>query len=220
MPRSSSLPAELKYLEPFRKQLAKLEPEEINENMDLSLLNNLFARRITGLSENDAIEALKSDYAALEAWLAVLERQNDSLIFLEAYLSVLAGTPELIRELKAGTTASKTKPRVQMETPKGSRARNLQHGVLKVVSHEEVLFIQPISKDDVEMYTVHFCSSNPTVDIAGVSGFRFHNGANVEHIFQVTGGAVLCLISGPVELEKSRFAPYLRTIRVVQEECC
>ena len=61
MRRSAPLPKSLSYLTPLRSQLAALPEEEVNEDMDLSLFQSVFLRRIKGLSSEEAKVALQTD---------------------------------------------------------------------------------------------------------------------------------------------------------------
>ena len=140
MPRRPLLPERLSYLEPFRKALNRLEPEEFNEDMDQSLLHKLVLRRTEGLAADEAAKVLEADGLELKNWLSSTGHDDDSLLWLEAQLSVL---PDLIEELRSQPTESKAKLRVQMEFPKGVREKRMQHGVLRSTWPRVVLFAMP-----------------------------------------------------------------------------
>lgn len=93
MPRLTPLPVQLRYLQPFRKQVARLKADEIDESMDLSLLNTLLLNRIAGMSLEDGKRLLQQDQAALEKWLSIPDLEdNGGMSFLRGYLM---GLPEL-----------------------------------------------------------------------------------------------------------------------------
>jgi hypothetical protein len=71
MPRKAQapLPDQLKYLRPFVRSLAKLPPEELNEDVDASRLEAALRRRLSGLDEDAADAALAEDRQLLETWL-------------------------------------------------------------------------------------------------------------------------------------------------------
>lgn len=63
------LPETLRHLRPFANRLAKLSPEDFNEDMDLAPLEAALRRRIRGMDEESAEAALEHDRALLEAFL-------------------------------------------------------------------------------------------------------------------------------------------------------
>lgn len=140
MPRRPPLPERLRYLEPFRKVLNRLEPEEFNEDMDVSLLHQLVLKRTEGLGAQEAVEVLKADGSELKIFLSSSGYDDEPLHCLEAQLSVL---PDLIEEIRNQPIETKAKLKVQMEFPKGVRERRMQQGVLRVTWPEIVLFAMP-----------------------------------------------------------------------------
>lgn len=67
---ANSLPTRIRYLEPVRKQLAALGPDDIHEDTDLSVLRRVVRKRVKGLSDVEARSALNEDAAELEKWLS------------------------------------------------------------------------------------------------------------------------------------------------------
>ena len=130
----------MSYLEPFRKVLNRLEPEEFNEDMDQNLLHKLVLKRTESLAADEATKVLEADALELKNWLSSTGHDDDSLLWLEAQLSVL---PDLIGELRNQPTESKAKLRVEMQLPKGVREKRMQHGILKVTWPKIVLFTMP-----------------------------------------------------------------------------
>src|SRR5678816_838395 len=61
MPRIPPLPDSLEYLKPVRKQLAALRVEELNEDLDPSMVEVALAGRIAGLPPSLARERLRAD---------------------------------------------------------------------------------------------------------------------------------------------------------------
>ena len=99
MPRSQSLPRQLRYLEPFRRLLNGLEPEEFNEDMDQSLLHNLVLNRTEGLAVDEAARVLEADGLELKNWLSSSGQGDESLLWLEAvgfpFVAVIGGWIEV-----------------------------------------------------------------------------------------------------------------------------
>ena len=220
MPRLKPLPKQLRYLQPFRAGLDRLEPEELNENADVSALHKVILKRVEGLSSKDAAAALEADLVELKSWISTSASEDDAAHFLEAQLSVL---PFLIEEL--GTPALEpppkptTKLRTQMEIPKGARARAMQHGVLKVTWNGVILFACPFTKEDVEIHMEMFGHTARPVVFGKVSGFRLHRNDHPEFMLTVPGGHVLVsLVNCELDLEQSKFENYLRTLRIVEQQ--
>jgi hypothetical protein len=55
------LPEPLQYLQPFVRSLAKLPPDELNEDVDAFRLELALRKRLHGLDEDAAAEVLSSD---------------------------------------------------------------------------------------------------------------------------------------------------------------
>src|SRR5580765_4631269 len=88
MPRPSSLPERLRYLQPFRKRFASRAPEELNEDSGEAPLFALLSKRIKGRSKAEAQNVLEADFAALEKWLSDPANENDCLQFVRGFLMV------------------------------------------------------------------------------------------------------------------------------------
>jgi len=63
------LPERLRYLQPFANALAKLPPDQLNEDVDASRLESTLRKRVRGLDEGAAEAELAKDRDALERWL-------------------------------------------------------------------------------------------------------------------------------------------------------
>src|SRR6266540_5805515 len=67
--KPAALPETLRYLQPFANALAKLAPEDLNEDVDASALESALRKRVRGLDEEAADAELAKDRAVLERWL-------------------------------------------------------------------------------------------------------------------------------------------------------
>jgi hypothetical protein len=67
--KPAPLPEPLRYLQPFADALAKLPPEELNEDVDASQLDAALRKRVRGLDEEAADAELAADRNLLERWL-------------------------------------------------------------------------------------------------------------------------------------------------------
>src|SRR4026208_1537923 len=79
---ANTLPTRLRYLEPVRKQLAVLDPDEIHENMDLSILRRAVRKRLKGLSDEEGRALLREDADELARWLPTRDEQDQRLYFI------------------------------------------------------------------------------------------------------------------------------------------
>lgn len=216
MPRLKPLPKQIRYLQPFRAVLNRLEPGELNEDTDVGALHKVILKRIEGLSSKDAATALEADLFALKSWISTSATEDNAACYLEARLSVMPG---LIEELRTQAPEPTTKLSVQMEIPKGARKRAMQHGVLKVTWSRLILFAIPFSQENVEKHMEVFGHTARPVAFGKINGFRLRRNDHPEFILNVPGGHVLVdLIDRKLDLEQSKFADYLHTLRVVPEQ--
>ncbi len=68
-PPGPPLPSRVRYLQPFMDDLFSLPSEEVNEDLDTSLLDQLLEQRVKGLSLAKAEARLTADHKALKAWM-------------------------------------------------------------------------------------------------------------------------------------------------------
>src|SRR5213592_1291343 len=113
---SHPLPTRLRYLEPVRKQLAALAPDDIHEDTDLSVLRRVVRKRVKGLSDEDARSALRDDAAELESWLSAPGQADTRLYFVlpilpDAIEVLLAEQPQMPPE----------RGEARMELPEGAK---------------------------------------------------------------------------------------------------
>lgn len=211
MPGAEPLPASLRYLLPFRTHVAKLEPEEIRGDMDFSALRKLLRKRIKGLSLEQAEKALEADCAALAAWLSEPARHREFLILAQVYLSTW---PDLVRELLEEDPP--LGPKVVLETPKGARAKKLQHGVLKVSWKETVLFLIPLTGEDLDRYLSLYWHEFPLK--GGQARKRRGDFEGFEYLLAVEGGHVLAKFATQHEANEAKLKMCCASIRVLQRK--
>ncbi len=83
---SPRLPSPLSYLQPVMDELMSLPPEEVNEDLDISLLFQLLEQRIKGLSLAKAESRLTTDRKKLKAWM---EKDRDHRCVVEFVLPIM-----------------------------------------------------------------------------------------------------------------------------------
>jgi len=109
----SLLPTELNYLEPVAKELAKLPPDDLNEDVDASKLLAALRNRVKGLELRDAISQLTKDSEVLQKWIKETKTSEGAVFFISAYF--LRPGP-LARDLLAPPPPPEPTVSVEMES--------------------------------------------------------------------------------------------------------
>jgi len=113
----NSLPDELDYLRPALAELLALSSEELNEDVDLSGVENVLRERIKGLSIREATERIKSDCVALTKWSKQSGNSEAAISFVIGVLSYRPGP--LARRLLAPVQPVQPEPTIIFEPPSG-----------------------------------------------------------------------------------------------------
>jgi len=125
MPRASSLPEQLRYLQQFRKKFASRAPAELSENTGEIALFALLSKRIKGHSKAEAQRILETDLAVLEEWLSESANENDCLQFVRGFLMV--SPSELAKRIiEESAKAAEFPPEVEMDSPKDAKVRRVK----------------------------------------------------------------------------------------------
>ncbi len=231
MPRLTPLPKRLRYLQPFRKQVANLKPEEIDESMDLSLLNELLCQRIHGFSLEEGKKLLQDDQAVLKEWLSTPDLEdNGGMGFLHGYFM---GLPELIDHLLEEKNKPPQRDEIRMELPVEAKIKKrLDHGVWEVSWLQAKLWISPADQHSIENEVRGFLelARTPFVDVVvlpvafgNVGGVKkvtrepYSKSPEFDYALQVPGGYVTIGLLKPGQgLDESRFEQYFHAIRIVR----
>jgi hypothetical protein len=112
------LPAALGYLQPFVRSLAKLPPEELNEDVDASRLVAALRKRLRGLDEGSAEAALAKDRELLETWLKTAASSEHPAHWVLGYLRC----PDLPAHLRGAPDPLPRGPSLTFAAPEGWRA--------------------------------------------------------------------------------------------------
>jgi hypothetical protein len=229
MPRLSPLPERLRYLEPFRKQVARLKPEEIDESMDLSLLNKLLLERIKGIPIDEGKAKIKADSELLETWLSSPGlNDNGGMMFLQGYFMAL---PELVDRL----LEEKDKPippqqEIQIDFPAEAKLKKMRGGLLKVSWLKTTIFVLPCDKEYRD-YQIKEFREGPSdklskvsvtqVKFGNVTGFRRFTdisvvgSMNVDYALEIPGGyAAVTLLKKGTAINPSQFEQFFHTLRI------
>jgi hypothetical protein len=115
MKASSPLPKSLQYLQPFVRSLAKLPPEELNEDIDASKLDSALRKRLRGLDETKAAQALSNDREELERWLKSSAPPDHPANWVFGYISL----PDLAQHLTHPPEPAPVGPKIDFQPPEG-----------------------------------------------------------------------------------------------------
>ncbi len=230
MPRLTPLPERLRYLQPFRRQTAKLKPEEIDESMDLSLLNEFLCQRMDGVSPEAGKRMLQEDQEVLAKWLESPDLEdNGGMVFLHGYLMAL---PELVdRLLEARGKPGEEQIEVQMDLPPEAKIKKQRGGLWKVTWLRTTLFALPSTKEYTEFQIKDF-QEGPreklakvtvtSVKFGNITGFKrlvdlsIVGAMHVDYALIVPGGyASVTLLKKATNIDPSQFENYFHTIRIV-----
>jgi hypothetical protein len=115
MKTRTSLPQPLQYLQSFLRLLAKLAPDELNEDVDASQLELALRKRLGSLDEDAAAEALSKDRDQLERWLKTSASEDHPAYWVLGYLSL----PDLAQQLTGPPEPPPIGPKMDFEPPDG-----------------------------------------------------------------------------------------------------
>jgi hypothetical protein len=226
---ANALPERLRYLEPVRKQLAGLGPDEIHEETDLSVLRRVVRKRVKGLSEEAARVLLREDAAELERWLSTAAEPDTRLYFITPIL------PDAIEILLTEEPESPPeRGEVRMELPEGAKV-TVENGTWSVKWGRLWLFVYPRHREEMHSEAGRWkddSKSHPMVDGSGnsVEEVRFGEVAGIKSIWKekarkikrvayaldVPGGHIVAGVdSGRVDFDESEFEQYFHTMRVL-----
>jgi hypothetical protein len=220
MARSTLLPERLRYLQPVRNKLAKLAPEDINEDLDNSFLRKSIRKRVHGLSEADARMTLNEDSTVLATWLAGAGTDNDYMGFVQGFLLIAAEMPE--KFLKAPAPAAPLL-RVLMDLPAGAKVRRFEKqgdGGMLVSRKGLYIAVGVMPEENVASMVREMAQVERGCKVA-VSKVQFGKGVN--YMLAVPGGHVTASISAigkkidESKWDESEVEGYFHTIQIVQK---
>jgi hypothetical protein len=223
------LPTRIRYLEPVRKQLAALHPDDIHEDTDLSVLRRIVRKRVKGLSEGQARAALQEDAAELERWLATPGLQDARLFFV---LPILPGAVEIL--LTEQPQEPPERGEVSMELPDGAKIMK-ENGCWSVKWRRLLLCLSPSHCEEMHREAGRFkdeATSRPMVEGSGMSvaDVRFGQVSGIkritkvaspafkrlEYALDVPGGYLMAVLARRAgDFDESEIERYLHTLRVL-----
>ena len=119
MKKPDPLPERLRYLQPFANALAKLPPEDLNEDVDTARLDSALRRRVRGLDEETAEAELAKDRGLLARWLK--DKPDHPAHWILGFLL----SPDLATHLTQPAESPPRGPEMLFEAPNGWKVRKV-----------------------------------------------------------------------------------------------
>jgi hypothetical protein len=117
--KPTRLPEPLRHLQPFANALAKLPPENLNEDVDASRLEAALRKRVRGLDEEAADAALTKDRDLLERWLE--DKPDHPAHWIRGFLLC----PDLATQLTKPAEPPPRGPEMFFEAPTGWKVKRV-----------------------------------------------------------------------------------------------
>ena len=117
--KPASLPELLQYLQPFANALAKLPPDDLNEDVDASRLEAALRKRVRGLDEETADAGLAKDRDLLEGWLT--DKPEHPAHWILGFLL----SPDLATHLTQPAEIPPRSPEMLFEAPNGWKVKTV-----------------------------------------------------------------------------------------------
>jgi len=235
MERSALLPPRLRYLEPVRKYLTALGPEEVNENTDLTMIRKVVRKRVKGLPAEQARAALNEDGAELDIWLSAHLRGNESLGFLLPFLAMDAADT-LLQE----PAEMPPEREVSMDLQEDAKISK-ENGCWSVKWRKKLLSLYPSDSEKMESEIARFRSEakrRPMLDGDGIELVDVHFASvrgikrtykqtwpapskQVDYALEVPGGYVLATLqslTGDAHFDESEVEVQLHTLRAISHQ--
>ncbi|MDR3618134.1 MAG: hypothetical protein P4L85_02200 [Paludisphaera borealis] len=231
MPANSptSLPSPLRYLQSFVRTLAKLPPDQLNEDIDCSRLETALRKRIRGLKLDAAAAELEKDRALLETWLNTQEPPTHPASWILGFLSY----PDLATQLSRPAEPPPRGPQVTFDAPDDWKVkaepfglvfkRGKLIGTIMVIDESTFETIQ-LQQESIAV-SPHLQASHETIDIryGGASGKKYvFNQATtvpwkrVDYLLNVPVGFVCVTLfdSFGADFDEEPFESRLHTLRL------
>ena len=147
--KPARLPEPLRYLQPFVNSLAKLPPEDLNEDVDPTRLESALRNRLRGLDEEAADAELAKDRGLLERWLRTQADHPAHWVF--GFLL----SPDLVTHLTQPAPPTPRGPEMTLESPRGWKVKKVPFR-LDLKADKVVGSIMAIDDDTFQMLQYQF----------------------------------------------------------------
>ena len=229
MTNASPLPNRLGYLEPVRKQLTALGPDDVHEDTDLSVLRRVVRKRVKGMSEEEAQIALREDASELEQWLSSAGQANKCLYFV---LPILPDALEIF--LAKPAQGPPVRGEVNMDLPDGAKVTK-ENGCWSVKWRRMFLGLYPSHCEDMHRSAGQFredakCRPMTAGNGMSVVDVRFGDVVGIrcvsmmttpkfkrlDYALEVPGGYIVAVLDSSVgEFDESGLEACFHTLRVL-----
>lgn len=226
--RPAPLPEPLRYLQSFVNVLAKLPPEEWNEDVDASRLESALRKRLRGLDEVAATEELSKDREMLLTWLETTASPGHPAHWILGYLSL----PELADYLTRPAERAPRGPKISFDAPKGWRAKSVPFslnlkkgklvGVITAIDHFSFDLGQRQAEYWVAPPDIDLTRETQSVSYGEISGKKYTYRQvvpapwkQVDYLLSVPGGfarVTLCAMGD--DFDETPFELNLHTLRL------
>jgi hypothetical protein len=212
-----------------QKQLAAMDPDDIHEGTDLSMLRKVVRKRVKGLSEEQARDVLHQDAAELERWLATPGLRDARLFFV---LPILPDAVEVL--LTEHPQEPPERGEVSMKLPDGTKVMK-ENGCWSVKWQRLLLCLAPSHCEEMHREAGRFkdeAKSHPMVGGSGMSvtDVQFDQVSGIkcitkvasprfkrlEYALEVPGGYVMATLATRAgDFDESDIERYFNTLRVL-----
>jgi hypothetical protein len=230
MPKKTSapLPEPLQYLRPFVRWLARLAPDELNEDLDASGLESALRKRLRGLNEDAGAEALSKDRELLESWLKTSGSQHHPAYWVLGYLSL----PDLAAQVIRPAEPPSPGPKMTFDPPEGWKMKavpfwlELKKGKLigTIGAIDEFSFdrMQRQHEQWVPPPAVQGTWQTQSVGFGDISGKKYvfrevgpTTWKRVDYVLSVPGGYVMAQLNAlGADFDETPFESKLHTLRL------
>jgi hypothetical protein len=231
------LPDKLRYLGPILRELAKLPPEVLDEDVDPSGLEAALRERVKGLSIREATQRLTDDRSTLKDWL---KSSKDAEAAASWIIGFLMRPGPLARRLLAPPEAEPSGPAIAFEPPEGWSiervpfALNLRRGrknmgAIRVIASFELICRQNDIRDEIQSrnknpFAFEGKWTKSSVQFGESHGYKYlytqttpASWKRVQYLLQVPGGEIeITLDAGGKEFDELAFEGKLQTLRFKQ----
>jgi hypothetical protein len=123
-----SLPKPLQYLQPFVRFLARLTPDQLNEDLDFARLESALRKRLRGLDEQAGVEAVSKDREQLERWLKTSASPGHPAHYVFGVLTYLS-VSDVVQQLIRPPEPPPPGPTISVDAPDGWKITRASYNV-------------------------------------------------------------------------------------------
>jgi hypothetical protein len=216
------LPDSLHYLQAFVDALAKVSPDERNEDFDSAALEQALRKRVHGFDEMAATAELARDRALLEAWLKASAGPDHPAYWVLGFLS----SPDLATHLLQPAIPPPPPPVISFDAPEGWKVKvvssrlDLKKGKLtgSIMAIDEWSFQTMQRQEEYWPPGVPLSRATTEVRLGDCAGKKYlfrEPFKRVEYLLAVPGGFVSAMLSAlGADFDEAPFESRFPTLKV------